>query len=312
MPRFRKTYRRRTPKTYARKGVRGIPRRRPQLRGRKRFARKSFRRRKALLNVTSRKKRDEMQCISDVTVADRDSGEYETQPARLTVTSPDQVPYQFLWCATARTTDVNPPAQGTVVDQATRTAKSAFIRGLAERVEINTNDGTPWQWRRIVFRMKGIRFFQVGQDEATPRELYFRNGTDGYGRLVTDWGESTASSTINAFVFKGTRDDDWSSINEAHVDTTRVSLMYDKTVHIRAGNESGVSRIYRRWHPVNKNLIYNDDEAGASEESSHFSVESMAGCGDVYVMDIFTCSEFAETTARLNFKPQAALYWHER
>ena len=183
---------------------------------------------------------------------------------------------------------------------------------MAETVEINTNDGTPWQWRRIVFRMKGRTFFQVGQDEATPRELYFRNGTDGYARLVTDWAPTSAASTVNAFVFKGVRGDDWSSVNEAHVDTTRVSLMYDKTVHIRAGNESGVSRLFKRWHPVNHNLVYNDDEAGASEDSSHFSVESMAGCGDVYVMDIFTCSEFAETSARLNFKPQATLYWHER
>lgn len=265
-----------------------------------------------MLNITSRKKRDEMQAVTDVEVGNRASGSYDNGAANLAVSAPDQEPYQLLWCATARTTDVNPPAQGTVVDQATRTAKTAFIRGLSEKIEINTNDGTPWQWRRIVFRMKGIRFFQVGQDEATARELYFRNGTDGYARLVTDWGTSSAASTVNAFVFKGTRGDDWSSVNEAHVDTSRVTLMYDKTVHIRAGNDSGVSRIYRRWHGVNKNLVYNDDEAGASEESSHFSVESRMGCGDVYVMDIFTCSEFAETTARLNFKPQAALYWHER
>ena len=253
-----------------------------------------------------------MLCLSDVTVEDRHSGEYQQDAARLTVTAGNQSVYQFLWCATARTTEIADQVLGTISEQATRTSQSCYIRGLAERIEINTNDGTPWQWRRIVFRMKGIRFFQAGQDETEDRLLYLRNGSDGYGRLVTDWSETSAVSTVNAFVFKGRQGDDWTSPNEAHVDTQRVSVMYDKTVHIRTGNDSGVTRIYRRWHPVNKNLVYNDDEAGSTEETSHFSTEGKRGCGDVYVMDLFTCSEFAPNTARMNFKPQAALYWHER
>lgn len=254
-----------------------------------------------------------MQCVTDVDIEDRKSGVYVDAGAEFTA-GVSRSPVVSLWCSTARTGDSDPGIVGTVVEKATRTAQSCFIRGLRERVTIATSSGDAWVWRRIVFRMKGTRFLEVGQDNLPPRELYFRNGTDGYARLVTDWFGTTASSTVFAILFKGTEGDDWPTARPemAKVDTSRVSLMYDKTIRVASGNASGVERTYNMWHSPNKNLIYNDDEAGTTEVFSHFSTESNRGCGDMYVMDIIKPADFAATDARIRFTPQSALYWHER
>lgn len=268
---------------------------------------------KRVLNISSRKKRDDMQPFSDITPANRQSGTFTNSGADFTADG-DRNPVQMLWAATGRTAESTPGVNGTITELATRTAKTCFIRGLKENIRVETNDGSPWQWRRIVFRLKGTRFLDAGAENIPDRDIYASNGTDGYARLLTDWFGTTAASTVNGILFKGVEGDDWpfTGILEAHVDTSRVSLMYDRTVRIAAGNESGVSRSYRRWHHVNKNLVYNDDEAGSTETFSHLSTESKAGCGDVYVMDIIVPSTFAETTSRITFTPQSTLYWHER
>lgn len=300
----------------------GAPRRRyPARRAyRKRLARPMrrtvYRRRytkKRMLNVTSRKKRDEMQPLSDINPTDRKSETFTNSGAEFTAGA-DRNPVQMLWLATGRSGETAPGVLGTILESATRTAQTCFMRGLSERIDVETNDGNAWLWRRIVFRMKGLRLFDVGQDNAPLRELYFRNGTDGYARLATDWFGTSAASTLNAIVFKGVEGDDWSftRIEQAQVDTKRVSVMYDKVIKIASGNEAGVTRQYKMWHPMNKNLVYNDDETGASEVTSHFSTEGKPGMGDVYVMDIIRPNGFADTTAQIRWTPQAALYWHEK
>lgn len=254
-----------------------------------------------------------MQVLSDITTSDRKSGVFTNAGADFTAGA-DRNPVQALWLATGRTAESDAGIPGTITEEATRTAKTCFIRGLKENVRIETNDGSSWQWRRIVFRIKGTRFLDAGAENMPDRDLYARNGSDGYARLVTDWFGTSAASTVNAILFKGTEGDDWqfTGILEAHVDTARVTLMYDKTLRISSGNQSGVSRTYRRWHYVNKNLVYNDDEAGATEVYSHLSTEGKAGCGDVYVMDIIAPNKFAATTSEITFTPQSTLYWHEK
>jgi len=254
-----------------------------------------------------------MQCVTDVNTENRKSEVYTNGAVNFTAGA-DRNPVQLLWLATGRSAESSPGTLGTIVEAATRTSQTCFMRGLAERITVQTNDGNPWLWRRIVFKMKGLRFFDVGQDNAPLRELYFRNGTDGYARLGTDWFGTTAASTVNAIVFKGTEGDDWAftNIEAAQVDTARVGVIYDRIIKIASGNEAGVSREYKMWHPFNHNLVYNDDETGATEVTSHFSTEGKPGMGDVYVMDIIRPSVYSDTTAEIRWNPQASLYWHEK
>ena len=63
-------------------------------------------------------------------------------------------------------------------------------------------------------------------------------------------------------LFEGAGNVDWADVNSAKVDTRRIDLHYDKTITINSGNSSGVFRTYRRWHPMNKNLVYDDDQDG--------------------------------------------------
>ena len=97
------------------------------------------------------------------------------------------------------------------------------------------------------------------------------------------------------------------------MDTKRVSLLYDKTVHIRSGNEIGIERNYNRWHPVGKNIVYDDKEEGGETLGSSVSVDSKLGMGDLYILDIIDGNGVAETTdGSIYFNPETTVYWHER
>lgn len=217
--------------------------------------------------------------------------------------------YQFLWCATARTSTKAQglPSTPSPQDESTRTATTCFMRGLKERVEISTNDGLPWQWRRIVFTMKGLWPLITAADNFAMNTLT----SNGYRRVINEiYGNNKL--ILNTYLFTGVRDTDWNDEISAPIDTRRVTVLYDRVMKIASGNESGVMRTYNMWHPFNKNLVYDDDEDGGGENSSPYSVSSKAGMGDVYVMDFFRPRTGSSATSRLAFGPNATLYWHEK
>jgi len=261
---------------------------------------------RAILNTTSRKKQDNMHVYTNVTAAVPQGGtSYTSGPAVLTGTQQ----YIFPWCVTARdyTRDTG-NVRGLISDQATRTAQTCFMRGLSENIEIVTNDGMPWQWRRICFTLKGT--FLTSQTGAGFG--YYIETSVGYQRsVVTAYGNPIVGA-IQAAVFKGAAGVDWSNIMTAPTDNTTVSIKYDKTVTIAAGNEEGTIRNYRRWHPMNQNLVYADDEQGGSEASAVYSTTGKPGMGDYYVVDIFQPRAGATTASQLRFEPSARLYWHEK
>ena len=51
------------------------------------------------------------------------------------------------------------------------------------------------------------------------------------------------------------------------MDTTRVNLKYDKVRRITSGNDAGVIKRFKMWHPMRKNLRYDEDEEGDYTES---------------------------------------------
>ncbi|UOK20978.1 capsid protein [Chifec genomovirus UA13_107] len=221
--------------------------------------------------------------------------------------------YIFPFCCTARdlTSGIptaGNPTLGRVTDQATRTATTCFMRGYSEAITIQTTDGLPWLWRRIVFTYKGLVF-----PAATSSFNYVMENSAGYARVVNSAPAGSISSFINV-AFKGVQNADWNTFVDAPLDTSRISVLYDKTMTIASGNEDGMIRKYKFWHPFNKNLVYDDEESGGStlNNGSYLSVSSKAGMGDAYIVDFFRPRTGGTTASQLSFHPQGTLYWHEK
>lgn len=117
---------------------------------------------------------------------------------------------------------------------------------------------------------------------------------------------------MNAILFKGSQGVDWLDPILAPVDTSRVDLKYDKTQRLCSGNQSGMFKEVKLWHPMNKNLTYQDDESGEVMTTSVFSVDDKRGMGDYMVLDLFSSLLGTSTSDILSVTYQASLYWHEK
>lgn len=267
--------------------------------------RRQYGSRKALLNVTSRKKQDTMLPYTNTTASAPSGGTTFTNAAATLIGGNT---YFFPWVVTARdnTIGANP---ATIFATATRTATTCYMRGLKERIQVQTSSGMPWQWRRICFTLKGDAIYKFNE---TAYKVW-ADTSSGIGRVVSNTGvTSNLAVAIFDLVFKGTANNDWTAVFNAKCDNTRITLKYDKTCYIRSGNASGVMRDYHRWHPMNENLVYDDDENGDSMLPNYFSTDGRAGMGDYYVLDIIAAGTGSTSSDILTFNPQSTLYWHER
>lgn len=258
---------------------------------------------KSILNITSRKKRDTMLPWSNVTSASQ-SGSTVYNPYAAQLNGGGNT--MFIWSPTARDLNKN-VGFGTVGDVASRTATNCFIRGLKESIEIQVSDGTPWQWRRIVFTAKGIQDLIPNTSSFQP----YHETSFGMMRTLNQ-PPATTKANIETLIFKGNNATDWNDVIVAPTDNSRVSILYDKVVSIASGNERGVIRRYNRWHGFNKSLVYDDDENGDSMATNNWSVTGKQGMGDVYIVDYFRSRVGATADNSLYFGPNATLYWHEK
>lgn len=258
---------------------------------------------KSLLNRTSRKKRDTMLSITKT-----NSGQAATQGPATPNGAPAGGINCYLWCATARYQG-DPSTAPYVGDQSARSAVTCYMRGVKENLEFTPNTVAAWQWRRICFTEKA---FSTGQ------ALFYNDSTVGYGRLwYNTGGDNTTTSLTNlsniaAYVFRGQVNKDWDNYMNATVDTTRISVKYDKTRTIASGNAAPTIRKFNIWHPMNKNLTYDDDENGTNETSQPFSTQSRVGMGDYYILDFFQASRGSVANDQLFVSSDATLYWHEK
>lgn len=265
--------------------------------------------RKSVLNLTSRKKRDTLLNYSNITAsAPTGSLVYTSAPA--TLTGGSVVPSMILWCATGRDATASDTRFGTVIDKATRSSSTCFMRGLSENIEIQISDGMPWQWRRICFTYKGLptRVPSPAEDGF----FYATETNDGFRRVLNQPSGVTRDN-IMELLFRGARSVDWQTEMLAPVDTERVTLKYDKTITIASGNDDGSIRKYKRWHGMNQNLVYDDEETGGDTNSGHYySVQSKPGMGDYFVADFLIPRVGSTTANQLLFGTTSTLYWHEK
>jgi len=239
---------------------------------------------------------------------------YSTAAAVINGGLPDTNSAAFLWCATCRDNTIsNAGASGGRFQQATRTSSSPFYIGLKENIEIQCNTGMPWQWRRICFTMKGQPL--VLNSQTSPVFNIAAETQNGWVRVMNQVpgnpGQNPAYGMYQV-LFRGVINGDWVDPMTAQVDTTRITLKYDKTVTLASGNEDGFIRNYKRWHPMMKTLVYDDDEVGGAMSSSSYSTEGKPGMGDYYILDQFRARQGSATTDQLTVRPSSTLYWHEK
>lgn len=269
---------------------------------------------KSILNKTSRKKRDGMISYSNTGATGS-----ATSGGLGAAIIQGAVGGIVLWCPTARSLGVgtNAPPLGSVAAVAQRTATTCFMRGVSERIRIQTNSHTPWYWRRICFTTKGSVPFLANNSSDTPTvgQSSFIDSSSGILRGAINQNINSMTNTVNdqqTTLFKGVSGVDWVDLITAPVDTSRVTLKYDKVKCIRSTNEAGAILDPKMWHPMNHNLVYADDENGSTETSVYNSVTSKAGMGDYIIYDIFQTGAGGTASDLLSFRPEATLYWHER
>lgn len=225
-----------------------------------------------------------------------------------------------MWNATARSLATGGAGANLVIDKADRSATSCYMRGLREVIRVQSSSGLPWQWRRIVFSTKDDLFSaSVGGDTA-PVQPYRSFSDDSNNNIGMErlWFNSAINNTpntiavFNGVIFQGAEGKDWTNLLNAKTDSTRITVKSDRTTNIYTGNASGFFKTFKLWYPMNKNLVYDDDETGAAENSSYTSTRAKPGMGDLYVLDIIIPGIGSTTSDLINFDSQATLYWHER
>ena len=261
---------------------------------------------RAILNKTSTKKRDTMLTVSNVT-ATKPNGN-ETYAVTDAVLSGGNA-YIFPWIPTARPglhkTGAIP---GYNIEQSTRGSSICYMRGLKEYIEVQTNSGAAWQWRRLCFTLKGDTLIRQGNTSVA----FNLQATNGMQRVVNNAVGQQAGNSIVGLIFRGSQGIDWNNYMNAPIDTERIATVYDKTRTIGSGNASGVLRKFTMWHPMNKNLYYDDEEIGDSGAYSPYAADGRMGMGDYYVIDIIVSAFGSTATDQMVWGPNATLYWHEK
>lgn len=213
----------------------------------------------------------------------------------------------LVWCPTARSRETSSD-QNSVAD---RTSDVCYIRGLKETINISnyqnsasTNYAAAWKWRRIVFSAKGLY-------QALGTSVDYAYTSNGYVRFLADQNGTPFGATVSSLIFQGVSGVDWVDTMTAKADNTRLTIHYDRTRTLTPASSAKRFWNFKMWHPVNKNLNYNNEESGDGETASLRSTLGKPGIGDVYVVDILQCAS-GNSDDLLAFGPEATLYWHEK
>lgn len=208
---------------------------------------------------------------------------------------------------------------GNVSDRQLRTASTCYMNGFSENLRVSTSSALPWFHRRICFTLKGVNTFnqQLNSDNSTIGIEYrpWVASSNGMQRLWLNQEINTMPNTMRAsweLMFAGTLDEDWNDLIAAPLDTSRVSVKFDKTWILQSGNERGIVRERKLWHPMKKNLVYADEESGNEMKTSFISTTAKPGMGDYYIVDIIQPGTGGVAGDRIELQANSALYWAEK
>lgn len=261
---------------------------------------------RSILNTSSKKKRDTMVSYTNQELGtDVGSTTYRIGPAFLR----GGTTYMFPWIATARPGVYDTAGQpATAIDQSCRTASRCYMKGVKEKIQVQTSDGTAWQWRRVCFTLKGPYIYTQERENLR----YSLLTSQGMVRVVNGAQTLSIFNTLQELMFQGKAGVDYLSPFTAKMDNDRVTTKYDKTFRLQSGNASGQMRNFNMWHPMNKNLMFDDDENGGGMDLGRYSTYAKQGMGDYYIVDIIAAGSGSLGSQFMSFEPSSTLYWHEK
>lgn len=257
-------------------------------------------------NLASRKCRDNM--LSNPI---DDTGS-PTTPGPVTMTGGNT--YAFIFSPSARVAG-NEISSGDRVNQPSssqRRKSKCFVSGYGETIEIQTDDASPWVWRRIVFSTIGLAV------QFQPGLLYNNDDTRGYERTTFNLASGTAQADqlqgiVYRYLFQGSQDIDWANVMTANTAPRHVKVYSDRRRVIQSPNsEGGTIRISKHYDSIRRSIIYDDIEAGSGAKATNAiaSGTPYGNMGDLFVMDFFSSASDDETTGA-TFQPHGRYYWHE-
>lgn len=214
--------------------------------------------------------------------------------------------YGVLFSPTARV-----PASAISPNSAERVKSRCFVKGFSERINFRTDTGETWRWRRIVFSTTSLAPY-LSQNYLT----HYYDGTNGHARSMINirsgaW--STDLDRVYSVIFEGTRAADWANPLTAKVDRNKVKIYADQIFAIQSNNSRGTDKNFKFWYPINKTIVYDEDEEGANNKQySRWSDGKMGAgkVGDVFIFDILSSNENTTGDTAI-FSPHCTYYWHE-
>lgn len=196
-----------------------------------------------------------------------------------------------VWCPTFRYQfTANVPEQ--------RNSSSIYYRGVRDSMDFRSIDGTPWVQRRIVvgsrLNVVDTAAFDLGNQRDTGR--LFSLNKPSYAAFLE-------------VIMRGTSSVDWVDPITAKVDQKRVTLYHDKVYKHTPQTANGSYKTIKFWHPINKTIMYDDEENGSTNNASPWAA-NQAGNENIYIVDIWVANAGGVNAPAVNF--QATSYWHER
>lgn len=261
--------------------------------------------RRGIVEATSKKKKDNLVTWSNVTIPRAPAPPVSATGALLQGGATN---YHFLFSPSARGKMTNPTTQVTVDDESTRASTVTYAKGYRERINIQTNSALPWSWRRIVFSMKGtLQYFNTGTGLA-PQYLLT---SSGYVRLVTEMSGSQ-TAVLQNLIFDGAQGIDWRDPLDAKTDSTIVTILSDQTRIFTPQTSSGLIKNFRVYYPLEKNIVYGEDEYGGEDPSNEWSTLGKPGMGDVLIYDYIAPKSGNTFSDQMSIDFQGTWYWHEK
>lgn len=266
--------------------------------GKRKFARKKRgNSKKRILEVASTKKRDTMR------IATINGGTIAPVGMRGAASPiPADNFYSGIWCPTYRLFN------STITNESARNARTVYWKGLAERYRIETTTNLPVEFRRIVFSCPD-RILLTSTAAATDQPPFmFESATNRYWRSL---GTGPMNTDYLDGIFAGQRGIDWLNPMTAKTDTKRVKVLSDRRYKISSGNDAQTAKEFKFYDVFNKNMTYDDDEAGGLVATSGFAQYSNNGqMQNVYVLTLLYAITNQALTPTVDIT--STVYWHER
>lgn len=219
----------------------------------------------------------------------------------------------FIGCVTSRIPSVddgsNPHAMAT---------QNPYLKGFSETFRYSVANGVQFRHRRVVFFTKDSRFHQVVDSSSKVSEypVWWQTPEETARAFKPFHGTGAVDTAYRLdFVkrfFQGEVGLDFSKYFEARPNNQFTNVVYDKTLNLASPNDRPAIFNRKFYHPIEKYHTKFNLQAGDAVQFGAHSTSARQGCGDMYVLDMFSVPPAANESDTMELIPNSTLYWHEK